>query len=44
MDEAVEAWRNHPCLRFGDVLELRPVDEPFDALIAARFSALAGKT
>jgi hypothetical protein len=26
----------HPCLRVGDVLEIRPADEEFNARIAAR--------
>ena len=36
IDRAVEAWSNHPCLRVGDVLEIRPADEDFNARIAAR--------
>jgi hypothetical protein len=31
MDQAIQAWSNHPCLRMGDALELRPVDEEFNA-------------
>jgi len=37
MDHAVEAWSMHPCLRVGDVLEIRPADEEFGARVAARF-------
>ncbi len=36
MDHAVEAWSQHPCLRAGDALELRPADEKIDAVMAAR--------
>ena len=36
MDQAVEAWSNHPCLRMGDSLEIRPVDEAFNAQWEAR--------
>jgi hypothetical protein len=36
IDRAVEAWSNHPCLRRGDVLEIRPADEDFNARVAAR--------
>ena len=42
IDRALEAWLKHPCLRVGDVLELRPADEEFNARIAAR-DALVGK-
>jgi hypothetical protein len=35
IDRAVEAWLKHPCLHVGDVLEIRPVDEGFNARIAA---------
>jgi hypothetical protein len=38
IDRAVEAWSNHPCLRLGDVLEIRAVDEEFNARVAARES------
>lgn len=31
MKAAIDAWSGHPCLRVGDVLELRPVDETFNA-------------
>src|SRR5262245_17303317 len=34
MDQAIEAWLDHPCLRLGDVFELRPVDEELNARIA----------
>lgn len=33
MQQAVEAWRDHPCLKFGDTLELRPADEVFAAQV-----------
>lgn len=36
MEQAIEAWTNHPCLRIGDTLELRPADEAFNARVAAR--------
>jgi hypothetical protein len=36
MEQAVEAWSKHPCLRMGDALELRPVDEAFKARWEAR--------
>jgi hypothetical protein len=36
IDRAVEAWSNHPCLRKGGVLEIRPADEDFNARVAAR--------
>jgi hypothetical protein len=36
MEQAVEAWSKHPCLRMGDALELRPVDEAFNARWEAR--------
>jgi hypothetical protein len=36
IDRAVEAWSKHPCLRVGDVLEIRPADEEFNARVAAR--------
>jgi hypothetical protein len=39
MDRAVEAWLQHPCLRVGDVLEIRPADEEFDARMATRDAA-----
>jgi hypothetical protein len=41
MDQAIEAWLKHPCLRGGDPLELRPVDEEFNARIAAREALVA---
>ena len=41
IDRAVEAWTNHPCLRVGSVLEIRPVDEEFNARIAAREALVA---
>ncbi len=41
IDRAVEAWTNHPCLRVGGVLEIRPVDEEFNARIAAREALVA---
>ena len=36
IDQAIEAWLKHPCLRFGDWLEIRPADEEFNARIAAK--------
>jgi hypothetical protein len=39
MQQAVEAWSEHPCLRVGDALELRPADEAINALIEARGTA-----
>jgi hypothetical protein len=41
IDRALEAWLKHPCLRVGDVLEIRPADEEFNARIAARESLVA---
>jgi hypothetical protein len=41
IDRAVEAWSTHPCLRVGDVLEIRPADEEFNARIAAREDLVA---
>lgn len=35
MEQAIEAWSKHPCLRVGDALELRPADEAINALIEA---------
>ena len=43
LDHAIQAWSNHPCLRVGDSLEIRPADEQFDALVAARQQAAAAK-
>jgi hypothetical protein len=31
MDHAVQAWSNHPSLRLGEIFELRPVAEEFEA-------------
>jgi hypothetical protein len=31
MEHAIEAWKDHPCLKIGDVFELRPTDEKFAA-------------
>jgi len=42
IDRAIEAWLKHPCLRTGDVLEIRPVDEEFNARIAARDALVIG--
>ena len=36
IDRAIEAWLKHPCLRAGDVFEIRPADEEFNARVAAR--------
>ncbi len=41
IDRAIEAWSQHPCLRLGDVLEIRPADEEFNARIAARETLVA---
>jgi hypothetical protein len=41
IDRALEAWLEHPCLRVGDVLEIRHVDEEFNARIAARDAFVA---
>lgn len=38
IDRAIEAWSQHPCLRLGDVLEIRPADAQFNARVAARES------
>ena len=38
---AIEAWSTHPCLRVGDVLEIRPADKEFNARIAAREAVVA---
>jgi hypothetical protein len=43
IDRAVEAWSKLPALRVGDVLEIRPADEEFNARIAAR-EALVART
>lgn len=46
MDDAIEAWSKHPCLRMGDALELRPVDKEFNAQWEARqkrIEAVAGR-
>jgi hypothetical protein len=43
INRAIEAWSNHPCLRIGDVLEIRPADEAFNARVAAR-DALVART
>jgi hypothetical protein len=43
IDRAVEAWSQHPCLRLGDVFEIRAADEEFNARIAAR-EALVART
>jgi hypothetical protein len=41
MDQAIEAWAKHPCLRFGDSFEIRPIDEAFNARIIAREGLIA---
>ena len=43
IDRAVEAWSKHPCLRVGDVFEIRPTDEEFYARIAASEALAAGR-
>jgi hypothetical protein len=40
MDQAVNVWSDHPCLRAGDVLEIRPVDVEFEARWAQRQASL----
>jgi hypothetical protein len=35
IDDAVASWSEHPCLRMGDTLEIRAVDEAFEALFEA---------
>jgi hypothetical protein len=42
-DRAVEAWSQYPDLRRGDVLEIRPADEEFNARVAAT-EALVSRT
>lgn len=39
MEQAIEAWRDHPCLQFGDTFELRPVDEVFGAQFAEKLES-----
>jgi hypothetical protein len=41
IDRAVEAWSRFPALRVGEVLEIRPVDEEFNARVAARAALVA---
>jgi hypothetical protein len=41
IDRAVLAWSQYPDLRHGDVLEIRPADEEFNARIAAREARVA---
>src|SRR5262245_47277258 len=41
IDRAVEAWSQHPCLRLGGALEIRPADEEFNARVAAREARVA---
>jgi hypothetical protein len=43
MAQAIEAWSDHPCLRIGDTLELRPADEAFAASMEARLATALGK-
>jgi hypothetical protein len=43
IDRAVEAWSKHPNLHLGDVLEIRPADEEFNARITAREALVAGR-
>lgn len=42
IEQALEAWRDHPCLKFGDTLELRAADEVFAAHVDAKLE-LASK-
>src|SRR5262245_21514056 len=41
IQRAVEAWSQHPCLRNGDALEIRPADKEFNARLAAREALIA---
>ena len=41
IDRAVEAWSQYPDLGHGDVLEIRPADEEFNARVAAREARVA---
>ena len=36
MEHAIQSWAQHPCLHIGDALEIRPTDEEFATLVAAR--------
>lgn len=38
MDQALAAWRDHPCLHFGDTFELRPADEANAAKVNAKLA------
>jgi hypothetical protein len=40
LEQAVKVWSTHPCLPVGDALEIRPVDEEFDARWAQRQAGL----
>jgi hypothetical protein len=40
MEQAVEAWSNHPCVAMGDSLEVRPADEAIESIIEARWSQI----
>jgi hypothetical protein len=44
IEQAIEAWSEHPCLRVGDVLEMRPADEEVNARITAREDLFAKST
>jgi hypothetical protein len=43
MAQAIEAWKDHPCLRFGDTFELRPTDEKFAAHMESQLAQAQGK-
>jgi hypothetical protein len=43
MEHAIEAWSNHPCLLMGDLLEIRPADEEFQARVEARLEHAQAK-
>ena len=40
MAQAIKVWSDHPCLKAGDTLEIRPVDEEFEARWAERQASL----
>jgi hypothetical protein len=43
MEQAIEAWSNHPCLLIGDALEIRPADEEICARIDKRLELAKAK-
>jgi hypothetical protein len=38
MDQALAAWRDHPCLHFGDTFELRPANETMAAQVEEKLA------